>query len=235
MADWAIGFTMDSDACETSATVAEAPQDDRTPIRLIVGLGNPGQDYAETRHNVGFKVVEAVLAKADSASRPEWQPELGELFTAEIAGREFFMLKPMTFMNSSGFPVGETLRHFTITPDEMLVVCDDLDLDFGRIRMRMKGSNGGHRGLASIGEVLGTMVFPRLRIGIGRPRSVEQSIIDYVLGTWTSDEIENAAEIFGKAAEMAVIALSKGVESISWKLEKASSDNVNAKVQGEQN
>ncbi len=227
---------MDTDAGETIASAADTPQEDSISlIRLIVGLGNPGDDYAETRHNVGFKVVDAVIAKAETASKPEWQPELGELFTARVGDREFFMLKPMTFMNSSGFPVGETLRHFTITPDEMLVVCDDLDLDFGRIRMRMKGSNGGHRGLASIGEVLGTMVFPRLRIGIGRPRSVEQSIIDYVLGTWTSDEIENAAEIFGKAAEMAVIALSKGVESISWKLEKASSDNVNAKVQGEQN
>ena len=227
---------MDTDAGEAIASAADTLQEDGIPlIRLIVGLGNPGDDYAETRHNAGFKTVDAVIAKAETISKPEWQPELGEFFKARIEGRDFFMLKPMTFMNSSGFAVGETVGHLTISPDEMLVVCDDLDLDFGRIRMRMKGSTGGHRGLASIGEVLGTSDFPRLRIGIGRPRSVEQSIIDYVLGTWTSDEKENAAEIFGKAAEMAVIALSKGVESVSWKLEKASSDNVNAKVQGEQN
>jgi PTH1 family peptidyl-tRNA hydrolase len=202
---------------------------------LIVGLGNPGDDYAETRHNAGFKTVETVIAMADAISKPEWQPELGEFFEARIGDREFFMLKPMTFMNSSGFAVGETVRHLTISPDEMLVVCDDLDLDFGRIRMRMKGSTGGHRGLASIGEILGTADFPRLRIGIGRPRSMEQSIIDYVLGTWTSDEIQDAPAVFRQAADMAVTAISKGVESVSWRLEKAPSDNVNAKVQGEQN
>ena len=227
---------MDTDASEAIASAADTRQEDAiTAIRLIVGLGNPGDDYANTRHNAGFKTVDAVIAMADAISKPEWQPELGELFTARIQDREFFMLKPMTFMNSSGFAVGETLRHLTISPDEMLVVCDDLDIDFGRIRMRMKGSTGGHRGLASIGEVLGTEFFPRLRIGIGRPRSMEQSIIDYVLGTWTSDEIQDAPESFGHAAEMAVSALSKGVESVSWRLEKAPSDNVNAKVQGEQN
>ena len=223
---------MDTDAGEAIASAADTLQEDGIPlIRLIVGLGNPGDDYAETRHNAGFKTVDAVIAKAETISKPEWQPELGEFFKARIEGRDFFMLKPMTFMNSSGFAVGETLGHLTISPDEMLVVCDDLDLDFGRIRMRMKGSTGGHRGLASIGEVLGTSDFPRLRIGIGRPRSVEQSIIDYVLGTWTSDEIEAVPKIFGQAAEMAVTAIYKGIESVSWRL----SDNVNAKVQGEQN
>lgn len=223
---------MDTDAGEAIASAADTLQEDGIPlIRLIVGLGNPGDDYAETRHNAGFKTVDAVIAKAETISKPEWQPELGEFFKARIEGRDFFMLKPMTFMNSSGFAVGETVGHLTISPDEMLVVCDDLDLDFGRIRMRMKGSTGGHRGLASIGEVLGTSDFPRLRIGIGRPRSVEQSIIDYVLGTWTSDEIEAVPKIFGQAAEMAVTAIYKGIESVSWRL----SDNVNAKVQGEQN
>ncbi len=227
---------MDTDAGEAVASAAGAEQGGQaTRIRLLVGLGNPGGEYAETRHNAGFKVVDAVMAKAETVTRPEWQPELGELFKARLADREFFMLKPMTFMNSSGTAVGETLRHLTISPDEMLVVCDDLDMDFGRIRMRMKGSNGGHRGLASIGEILGTLDFPRLRIGIGRPRSVEQSIIDYVLGTWTSDEIEDAPEIFGQAAQMAISAVAKGAESVSWRLEKASSDKVNAKVQGEQN
>ena len=223
---------MDTDAGEAIASAADTLQEDGIPlIRLIVGLGNPGDDYAETRHNAGFKTVDAVIAKAETISKPEWQPELGEFFKARIEGRDFFMLKPMTFMNSSGFAVGETVGHLTISPDEMLVVCDDLDLDFGRIRMRMKGSTGGHRGLASIGEVLGTSDFPRLRIGIGRPRSVEQSIIDYVLGTWTSDEIEAVPKIFGQAAEMAVTAIYKRIESVSWRL----SDNVNAKVQGEQN
>ena len=223
---------MDTDASDAIASAADTLQEDSIPlIRLIVGLGNPGDDYAETRHNAGFKTVDAVLSKAEAVSKPEWQPELGEFLKAWINGREFYTLKPMTFMNSSGFAVGETVRHLTISPDEMLVVCDDLDLEFGRIRMRMKGSNGGHRGLASIGEVLGTLEFPRLRIGIGRPRSVEQSIIDYVLGTWTSDEIEAIPKIFGQAAEMAVSTLSQGVASVSWR----ASDNVNAKVQGEQN
>ncbi|MBQ7651206.1 MAG: aminoacyl-tRNA hydrolase [Victivallales bacterium] len=223
---------MDTDAGEAITNAADTIQEESKPlIRLIVGLGNPGDDYAGTRHNAGFRTVDAVIAKAETISKPEWQPELGEFFKARIESREFFMLKPMTFMNSSGFAVGETLGHLTITPDEMLVVCDDLDLDFGRIRMRMKGSTGGHRGLASIGEVLGTSDFPRLRIGIGRPRSMEQSIIDYVLGTWTSDELEAVPEIFGQAAKMAVATISNGVDSVSWR----ASDNVNAKVQGEQN
>ena len=160
-----------------------------TPVRcrLVVGLGNPGAEYALTRHNAGWQVADAFLAQASSSEPHPWQPCEGELREAVFAedGR-VLVLKPLTFMNASGTAVAEVLQHFAYSPDEMLVVCDCLDLPVGRLRLRMSGSSGGQRGIQSIADELGTLAFPRLRLGIGRPESADEDIVEYVLGQWTS-------------------------------------------------
>lgn len=225
---------MDSDGTGCASQDAVDSQA-KAELKLLVGLGNPGEEYASTRHNAGFMAVDALLKKADSWSKTEWQPELGELVQASFGGKSVLILKPLAFMNSSGIVVRETVGHFAISPGEMLVVCDDLDIDLGRIRVRTRGSNGGHRGLGSIADNLGTADFPRLRIGIGRPRLQETGIVDFVLGTWASDETTDVVQILEQAACMAINAIAGGVESMSWKLVKTSSDIVNAKVQGESN
>ena len=151
---------------------------------LIVGLGNIGAEYAETRHNIGFKVVDAVAKEA------------GALFTAgrygavaevKHKGRTFLLLKPSTYMNLSGKAVAYWLKTEKIPIENLFVVVDDIALPFGTIRIRAKGSDGGHNGLKNIAELLQTQQYARLRFGIGGdfPRGFQ---VDYVLGTWTDDE-----------------------------------------------
>lgn len=155
---------------------------------MVVALGNPGREYANTRHNAGWMVADRLT----EASRPAavaalWQPEQGQAQWMSICERGVILLKPLTYMNLSGSAVLETARHFGLSPREMLVVCDDLDLPCGAMRYRNSGSSGGHRGLASIIQCLQTTDFPRLRVGIGRPEPGSGvSIVDYVLAPWVS-------------------------------------------------
>ena len=168
--------------------------DSAAELKLLVGLGNPGMRYALTRHNAGWQVVDLVAA----TSRPQgntalWQPGNGELRWLTIQGRSILLLKPLTYMNLSGEAVAVTLRHFHLSPKEMLVVSDDLDLPEGVLRLKAKGSSGGHRGLASIIQCLQTEEFPRLRVGIGRPQPGSGiSIVDWVLAPWVSAEENHA-------------------------------------------
>ncbi|MBK8581805.1 MAG: aminoacyl-tRNA hydrolase [Flavobacteriales bacterium] len=165
---------------------------------LITGLGNPGPEYAGTRHNIGFQILDAL------ANLFEVRFEAGRY--AETArfkhkGRTFVLIKPQTFMNLSGKAVRYWLNHEKLTPEELLVITDDLALPFGKIRLRGSGGAGGHNGLSSIIELIGTESFPRLRFGIGsdfaRGRQSE-----YVLGTWAREEqesLEERIELAGKA------------------------------------
>ena len=162
-------------------------QSARPRCRLVVGLGNPGAEYALTRHNAGWQVADAFLAQASARKPSPWQPREGELWEAAFPEEaEILVLKPLTFMNASGTAVAEVLRHFAYSPGEMLVVCDCLDLPVGRLRLRFGGSSGGQRGVQSIADELGTLAFPRLRMGIGRPEFADADIVEYVLGQWTS-------------------------------------------------
>jgi len=160
------------------------------PIRLIVGLGNPGPEYELTRHNAGFWLVDN-LAHSLPGCRLQRESRFNALAAkGVIAGQEVWLLEPQTFMNRSGQSVGGLARFFKITPDEVLVVHDELDLAPGVAKMKKGGSSGGHNGLKDITAALGTQDYWRLRIGIGHPRVLgsQQPVADYVLHRPRKDE-----------------------------------------------
>lgn len=223
------------DADDSVTAVSEVSAKQPSSLKLVVGLGNPGIEYAGTRHNMGFMLVDELLGECEEKELCGWQPAEGILHRAVKGGREMYLLKPMTYMNSSGRAVGETAGMFGISPQELLVVSDDLDMPLGRIRLRMKGSSGGHRGIASVAEYLGCSDFPRLRLGIGRPQSGQAGVIDYVLNAWTSEDAELLEKVLVTGAGLVLKGLADGLEGCTVTVEKASSDKDNAEVQGVEN
>ncbi|MDR2121626.1 MAG: aminoacyl-tRNA hydrolase [Flavobacteriaceae bacterium] len=157
---------------------------------LIVGLGNMGAEYVYTRHNIGFLIVEKLSEKLNASFKPS---NFGQLCETSYKGRKTFILKPDTYMNLSGNAVKFWLSKENIKPENCLIICDDLNLPFGTIRIKSKGSNAGHNGLKSIENSLQTQQYPRLRLGIGSDFSKGQQI-DYVLGEWSEEEKETLAE-----------------------------------------
>jgi peptidyl-tRNA hydrolase, PTH1 family len=154
-------------------------------MKLIIGLGNPGSQYEQTRHNVGFRVVDRL------AAQHAWSWERrgrAMLANGTLGSEKVVLIKPLTFMNNSGEAVGELLRWYKVQPEDILVVYDELDLPIGKVRLRGSGSAGGHNGLSSIIHHLHTNVFPRLRVGIGRPSNNHISGADYVLSAPNGDE-----------------------------------------------
>jgi PTH1 family peptidyl-tRNA hydrolase len=151
---------------------------------LIVGLGNIGSEYADTRHNIGFRIVDAFAEASTSCFRTD---RLGDVCEARFKGRTFVLLKPSTYMNLSGKAVNYWLQQTKVPLDKLLIITDDISLPVGAIRIRAKGSDGGHNGLKSINEVLGTDAYPRMRFGVGNdfPKGRQ---VDYVLGQWTDDD-----------------------------------------------
>jgi len=147
-------------------------------IAALCGLGNPGNEYAKTRHNVGFQVVDR-LAQAFGIALQQRKFRAG-WGTGTVEERKILIVKPLTFMNRSGEAVVEVLKYFGITANQMLVIHDDLDLPVGRIRLVLKGGAGGHRGVSSIIQHLGHQDFPRLKLGIGRP-AYGETVESYVL------------------------------------------------------
>ncbi len=149
------------------------------PIRLIVGLGNPGAEYESTRHNAGFWLVDQ-LARGDLRKESRFNALAAK---TRIVGNEVWLLEPQTFMNRSGQSVGAVARFFKIQPDEILVAHDELDLPPGVAKLKKGGSSGGHNGLKDISAALGTQDYWRLRIGIGHPRELklQQPVVDFVL------------------------------------------------------
>lgn len=171
------------------------------PDFLILGLGNPGRRYEATRHNFGFFVVDALAAEAGTG----WQDGpgstlLGPVLIGEAKG---YLAKPMTFMNRSGIAASALLDRLEGPPmDRLLVVADDLDLSLGSLRFRRGGGNGGHNGLRSLIEELGTREFPRLRLGIGRPpRDTREDVIDYVLEPFDAEEGVRVKEVVDRAMD----------------------------------
>jgi PTH1 family peptidyl-tRNA hydrolase len=165
---------------------------------LIAGLGNIGDGYKDTRHNIGFTVLDA-MAMASNTSFTD--KRYGAVCSAKYKGRDLILLKPSTYMNLSGNAVNYWLRKENIPLENLLVIVDDLALPLGNIRMRKKGSDGGHNGLAHISTVLGTNENSRIRVGIGNDfRKGEQ--INYVLGTWTPEEKKFLEERIGIVIEM---------------------------------
>ena len=179
-------------------------------MKLIIGLGNPGAQYERTRHNVGFHVVDHL------AAQQHWRWE--RKGRAMIAGgtlenERVVLVKPLTYMNNSGEAVNELLHWYKLQPDDILVICDDLDLPVGQVRLRPKGSAGGHNGVSSIIQYLHTNQFPRLRIGIGRPAHQRAETIDYVLGIAPADEQIQLALGEEKAQEAIPLLIRQGLDA----------------------
>jgi PTH1 family peptidyl-tRNA hydrolase len=155
------------------------------PSRLVVGLGNPGPDYADTRHNVGFRVVDAL---AERLRVDAFEREHGALVGwGQHKNRRLGLAKPLTFMNRSGDAVAPLCEHYDLAPADLIVVVDDLHLDVGTVRLRPSGSSGGHNGLQHVAQRLGTTTFPRLRVGIGSDFADGEQV-DYVLAPFTASQ-----------------------------------------------
>ena len=165
--------------------------------RMIVGLGNPGPEYAETRHNVGFMVVDLLARRWAGRFTPR---EHALLARVSIHGVPTLLVKPQTFMNASGRAVAPLVRQLGLPPEHLIIVYDDMDLPFGTLRMRAKGSHAGHKGMRSVLEHLGTQAVPRLRIGIGRPPG-NMDPADYVLSPFDPEERELLPWILERAVE----------------------------------
>ena len=179
---------------------------DETPIRLIAGLGNPGPEYAATRHNVGFMVLDQLAAQFGSSW--ERSPK-GEALAAKCGA--VLLVKPLAFMNRSGYPLMAVAQFYKIEPQELLIVLDDFALPLGRLRLRARGGSGGHNGLESIIIQFRTEEIPRLRIGIGAaPR--EESV-DYVLSRFFDDEKPLVRSTIDRAVEALKCAIDKGLVS----------------------
>ena len=150
-------------------------------MKVIAGLGNPGAQYVNTPHSIGFEVADAIAREMGA----EWRASAsfkGELATGVFAGQKVLLLKPMTYMNLSGDSVAPVVRYHNATPADLLVISDDIDLPVGRLRIRVGGSAGGHNGLKSIIERVGTPAFTRLRVGVGRDAHDRSEVIGHVLG-----------------------------------------------------
>jgi PTH1 family peptidyl-tRNA hydrolase len=178
-------------------------------MRLIVGLGNPGIEYAWTPHNLGFLVVDKVAEQAGiRVSRPEAKSYVGR---GHIAGHEVVLAKPQTMMNLSGLAVRELVGRAECEPSDVIVVCDDIALPWGMLRVRERGSAGGHNGLKSVIGALGTMEFPRVRLGV-QPEEFRGDLKEYVLRQIRRDEEDFVAEEIEQGAEAVRLIVTEGVQ-----------------------
>jgi PTH1 family peptidyl-tRNA hydrolase len=178
-------------------------------MKLIVGLGNPGKLYQNSRHNIGFLAVKA-LAKVYRISFKKDSGTFSLSARGKIKSQDVILAIPFTFMNVSGMAVSALLKKYKIDLEDLLVVYDDLDLEFGRLKVRPSGSSGGHRGLKSIIYSLGNQAFSRLRLGIGRPEA-DIDAAEFVLSSFTKEEKGRVKEIIQRAVQCCCIWLTKGV------------------------
>ena len=177
-------------------------------MRLIVGLGNPGSRYAETRHNIGFMVVERLAERAGIALKKKGHQ--GVYGVGRVAGVEAALLLPQTFMNLSGASVGSASRSLGVAPGDLIVVHDDIDLPFGALRIRCGGGHGGHNGIRHIREVLGTGDFLRVKVGVGRPEA-GADVAGYVLHGFSSQERKRLDDVMTNVAQAIEVLLTQGL------------------------
>lgn len=178
-------------------------------MKLIVGLGNPGDIYAGSRHNIGFSLIKS-LAKSHKIALKNDRAAFSLSGRGRIGGQNIMLAMPLTFMNLSGEAVRSLLKRYRIPADDLLVVCDDLDLEFGRLKIRPAGSSGGHRGLESIIGSLDNTKFARLRIGIGKPLQ-SRDAAEYVLENFTAEEKKEIKQIIGMASDCCLVWLKRGI------------------------
>ena len=176
---------------------------------LIVGLGNPGREYEKTRHNAGFRCLDMIADQLNvKVDRLKYQ---GLYCQTNYKGRKLFLLKPQTYMNLSGRSVLQLSAYFNIPPQRIIVLFDDISLPPGRLRVRTDGSAGGHNGIKSIIQEVGSQVFPRVKIGVGAKPHPEMDLADWVLSTFSAQEEKALAVSLKNAADAALCIIDKGV------------------------
>lgn len=178
---------------------------------LVVGLGNPGPRYEATRHNVGFLVADILADRIGSGFKVH-KKSGADVTTGRLGGRSVVLAKPRTYMNESGRHVGPLAKFYSVAPADVVVIHDELDIDFGRIRLKFGGGEGGHNGLRSIASALGTKDFQRVRIGVGRPPG-RQDPAAFVLENFNSKERPELGAILEQAADATELLLQYGVEA----------------------
>lgn len=177
---------------------------------LIVGLGNPEKEYAHTRHNMGFDTINEIAKKNNIEITKNKFKGLYE--TAIIQGQKVILLKPQTYMNSSGESIKEVVDFYNIKPEEIIVIYDDIDIEKGIIKIRKKGSSGSHNGMKSVIQELNTTEFPRIRVGIGQPQ-FKNDMINYVIGSVPKEEQEILHQGVEKASKAVEEILKNGIDS----------------------
>ena len=170
-------------------------------MKVVVGLRNPGSEYVGTRHNIGAEVLAEVARRAGERFKAKTMRTRSEIAEARVAGEKVVLAAPLSFMNESGGPVSATLRHVKADVADLLVIHDDIDLDFGRLRLQVGGGSGGHNGIRSLEKSLGTREFSRLKVGVGRPPG-RQDPADFVLRRFGSKERPEADLIVSDAADV---------------------------------
>jgi PTH1 family peptidyl-tRNA hydrolase len=180
-------------------------------VYLIVGLGNPGSEYGSTRHNAGFMLLEHLARrwKCDWAMQRKFQAQVAR---AELQDHRLILCQPQTFMNASGEAVKPLASYYKVALEHTLITVDDADLPLGEIRLRPAGSSGGHHGLESIENQLGSRDYPRLRLGIGRRDNADRQITGYVLGRFTAREREQLALVLERAADQIECWIQSGIQ-----------------------
>lgn len=177
-------------------------------MKAILGLGNPGNEYEKTRHNIGFEVVDYLVNKGtDGKYSLKFR---GAIAVWMVDGEKVFLVKPMTFMNLSGACVSELVKFYQIEPADVLVICDDVSLPFGKLRLRAEGGHGGHNGLKDIQAKMGTPNYPRLRVGVGEKKGNDLS--SHVLGRFAPDEMKELGSVVDEAAQAADCWVREGIQ-----------------------
>lgn len=178
-------------------------------MHLVAGLGNPGERYRRTRHNVGFLVIDVLAARGDVRAAPDegdaWVAE------SEVGGQPALLVKPLGFMNRSGVPIERLMAERSLGPSDLVVVVDDVALEIGTLRIRERGTHGGHNGLRSIIDLLGTDDFPRVRVGIGKGEPPDD-LAAYVLSEFPPEDVLVVQEVVGWAADAVACLLREGAE-----------------------
>ena len=182
---------------------------------LIVGLGNPGENYARTRHNIGFRAVDCLAGQLGAKiDRAKFRGLYGQ---ANFKGLKLILLKPQTFMNNSGLSVMDAARFYKLPAERVIVLFDDISLDVGRLRVRAEGSAGGHNGIKSIIGGLNSQSFPRVKIGVGAKPHPDYALADWVLSSFTKDEEKLLAPVIEDAASAALELIENGVQAAASK------------------
>ena len=177
---------------------------------IIAGLGNPGKNYVGTRHNMGFEVIDTIASKYNiNINKEKFKAHFGE---GRIGNEKVILVKPQTFMNLSGESIREFVEWYKTEPENLIVIYDDVSLPVGKLRIRPKGSAGGHNGMKSIIYQIQRDVFPRIKVGVGAPQNKDYDLADYVLGRFTKEEVEVLIPVAIKAASAVETIIISGTE-----------------------